>query len=137
MTAVRRLCGLLAAVVAVALAGSTPALAQDDEDRGKRPPPVNPVQRAAALARPGVVYVGIHWRARVLNRTSNQYFNNGQPIEVTAACSGFAVNPDGHVATAGHCVDEGINGAMRLFARRVVVASVREGTVPPEQASRL
>ena len=89
----RRIRPLLAAVVVGTMISSSPALGQEDEDEGKRPPPVNPVQRAAALARPAVVYVGIHWRARVLDRTNNQYFNNGQPLEATTVCSGFPSTP--------------------------------------------
>ncbi|MGV9712383.1 trypsin-like peptidase domain-containing protein [Gordonia sp. NPDC003424] len=52
------------------------------------PPQVSPETQAAAYIRPAVVYV-----------------TSALPDGTTSHCTGFVVNPDGYIATAGHCVD--------------------------------
>jgi S1-C subfamily serine protease len=75
-----------------------------------------PEERAAAIARPAVVYLEQEWTAWVrVPRSSALYFegwvNDGNAFRWTTRCSGFVVNPDGYVVTAGHCVDPGEEGA--------------------------
>nr|QEO74238.1 hypothetical protein [uncultured bacterium] len=75
-------------------------------------PAVTDEQRAAALARPALVYIEIEWSAYVWDEDGillNEIFEDGDPFLRTAVCSGFFVNPDGYIATAGHCVDAGNN----------------------------
>ncbi len=56
---------------------------------GAAPAPTDsPATRAAAVIRPAVVYL-----------------ESAIPGSATTRCSGFVVNPDGYIATAGHCVD--------------------------------
>jgi S1-C subfamily serine protease len=89
----------------VALAG-TPAHAAE----------ATPEEKAAAVVAPSVVYIEMHWSAWVRVPASSGlffqgYVNDGQPFAWGTRCSGFVVNPAGYVVTAGHCVDEGEQGA--------------------------
>jgi S1-C subfamily serine protease len=88
---------------------------------------VTPEQQASALARPAVVYLEVHWTGWVRDPSDGQYFNDGDPIEVTAACTGFNLNPDGYLATAGHCVDPGPEGVSGMFISEVVDQLVEAG----------
>nr|WP_246355216.1 trypsin-like peptidase domain-containing protein [Nocardioides ungokensis] len=74
-----------------------------------------PVQ-VAPLVQPSVVYETVSWSGYVYDRFNGQYLQN-KPFRVTMQCTGFVVNPDGYVATAGHCVDpEGGKDAIRRVA---------------------
>ena len=74
-----------------------------------------PVQ-VAPLVQPSVVYETVSWSGYVYDRFNGQYLQN-KPFRVTMQCTGFVVNPDGYVATAGHCVDpEGGKDAIRREA---------------------
>ncbi|MER5420034.1 serine protease [Streptosporangium roseum] len=77
-------------------------------------PPTTPEERTSALIRPSVMYVEVEWRGYLRNLSSGQFWS-AEPISFLTACTGFTVNPDGHVVTAGHCVDPGIEGASRAF----------------------
>lgn len=95
----RALVAGLSATAALAFAAG-PALAQADP----APPQVTPEQRAAALARPAVVYLQMHYEGWV--RLSDGSLLSTEPYVFDATCTGFVVNPSGYVATAGHCVDD-------------------------------
>ena len=74
-----------------------------------------PVQ-VAPLVQPSVVYETITWSGYVYDRFNKQYVQD-QPFTVTMQCTGFVVNPNGYVATAGHCVDpDGGKDAIRRQA---------------------
>lgn len=68
--------------------------------------PPTQVEKAAALIRPAIVSINMSLSGYVLDELGN-VFNDGNPYEITATCTGFGVNPDGYIATAGHCVDIG------------------------------
>jgi len=75
-----------------------------------------PEERAAAIARPALLYTEQYFTAWVrVPRSSELYFqgyvNGGSPFEWATRCSAFAVNPSGYLVTAGHCVDLGEEGA--------------------------
>ena len=75
-----------------------------------------PEERAAAIARPAVFYTEQNFKAWVrVPRGSELFFqgyvNDGNPFEWATRCSAFAVNPNGYLVTAGHCVDLGEEGA--------------------------
>ena len=53
---------------------------------------------------PSVVYETITWSGYIYDKYNKQYLRD-KPFSVTMQCTGFVVNPDGYVATAGHCVD--------------------------------
>ncbi|HUR49936.1 MAG TPA: trypsin-like peptidase domain-containing protein, partial [Acidimicrobiales bacterium] len=68
-------------------------------------PSVSPEERAAALLRPGVVYIETFWAGFVFDE-DGIYFNDGNAFEFSTSCTGFVVNPAGAIMTAGHCVDD-------------------------------
>ena len=74
-----------------------------------RRPPAKPEERAAALIRPSVMYVAgeSYGLVRLPNGDILSQFGRGSsmPFLATWGCTAFVVNPDGWVATAGHCVD--------------------------------
>ena len=86
--------GALAAVT-LTLTGTAVATGTTSDD--------TPVQ-VAPLVQPSVVYETITWSGYVYDRFNKQYVQD-QPFTVTMQCTGFVVNPNGYVATAGHCVD--------------------------------
>ncbi|HEY2502983.1 MAG TPA: trypsin-like peptidase domain-containing protein [Mycobacterium sp.] len=72
-------------------------------------PQVNPEERAAAMIRPAVMYLAgqTYGQVRLPSGQMLSQFGAGStfPFVATWGCTGFVVNPDGWVATAGHCVD--------------------------------
>lgn len=112
---IRRAVTLAAVVLVSALAGAAPALAQENPS----PPQATVTERAAATVRPAVVYLEQTFTGYVADETGT-YFNDGNAYEFTASCTGFGVNPDGYVATAGHCVDvQSADGVKSLFIATV------------------
>ena len=89
------LCAILLFVAAIS--GAAPA-------RGQAPT-AGPDELASALTRPALVYIETFWTGYVSDE-EGVYFNDGDPIEFSSSCTGFVVNPQGYIATAGHCVDE-------------------------------
>ncbi len=91
----------LALVVACGLAiGAGPAAVAS----AAQPPPVAPLEQVQALVQPAVVYEQITWTGYVYDETNKGYFTE-EPFVTSFQCTGFVVNPDGYIATAGHCVD--------------------------------
>ena len=119
-----------AAALALTLVGAGPALAATPTPApspAAAPQQATPTERAAAEVRPAIVYVTEKFSAYVADETGT-YFNNGNPYELAVTCTGFGVNPNGYVATAGHCLDtyspNGIKGDFIAAAAKDVVAVV-------------
>lgn len=95
-------------------------------------------ERAAAIARPAVVVVEVHWHGWVRDTRTGEVFGGVDGYQVTASCTGFAVHADGHIVTAGHCVDPGPEGGggtlFRLAARELVDAGRASGVGPAATA---
>ncbi|GAA4684103.1 hypothetical protein GCM10023215_18480 [Pseudonocardia yuanmonensis] len=96
---------------------------------GTSPQQASPTEQAAAEVRPAIVYLTETFSAYVGDGTG-LYFNNGQPYTVDATCTGFGVNPQGYIATAGHCVDttspDGVRATfIAMAAQEVVTADPR------------
>lgn len=89
---------ITAGASAVALAALTPCTANAES------PPATPLEQVQALVQPSVVYESITWTGYVYDRHNDGYFTD-QPFIVNYQCTGFVVNPDGYIGTAGHCVD--------------------------------
>jgi S1-C subfamily serine protease len=64
-----------------------------------------PLERVSAYTQPSVVYIDITWTGYVYDTFNKMYLNNAEPLELSFQCTGYVVNPDGYIATAGHCVD--------------------------------
>jgi serine protease Do len=78
--------------------------------------------RASEMISPATVFVQIDWNAQVV-------LNDGSVIPVTwsMGCTGFVVNPEGYIVTAGHCVDDGREGAQHDAVLNVVQKVVDSG----------
>jgi hypothetical protein len=78
---------------------------------------------------PGIVYLETTYRGYVKDERG-RWLNGGWPVTATASCSGFFVNHDGHIVTAGHCVDKAegrsalIQKALEASGRPLVVSNV-------------
>jgi serine protease Do len=109
------------------------AAAQSQPDSGQSPPTINPQARAVDLVSPAMAWVRVQYNARVTTHLSPE------PVHVVldSGCSGFIVNPDGYVVTAGHCVQDGMDGAQGAAIERVVDQLVAAGTVPSDQHDSL
>jgi len=64
-----------------------------------------PLEKVNALVQPSVVFLFQTWSGYVYDKFNKSYLNNGQPFELQTQCTGFVINPDGYIASAGHCVD--------------------------------
>lgn len=116
-----RRCGralaLLSVAALTALLGP-PGTASADSGR----PQVNADERAAAMIRPAVMYLATqaYGQVRLPSGQMLAHFGEGSniPFVATWNCTGFVVNPDGWVATAGHCVDP--ENAQKLILKDAV-----------------
>lgn len=68
-------------------------------------PETTDLEKVNALVQPSVVFLLQTWSGYVYDTYNKQYLNEGNPFELQFQCTGFVVNPDGYIATAGHCVD--------------------------------
>lgn len=89
--------------------GATPAQAATDK------PGVTVGEQVHAYVAPSIVYVDTQWAGLVWDTPNHQYLNHGHPLTVEFTCTGFVVNPNGYVGTAGHCVnyDQGVAEALK------------------------
>lgn len=70
------------------------------------PAQVSPLEETVARVQPSVVFLDITWKGWVYDKYNKAYLNDGDPFTLSSYCTGFVVDPDGYIATAGHCVDE-------------------------------
>lgn len=99
-----------AVLVIIALVLATPLVAN-----AQAPSEITPEERASAITRPAMVYIETDWSAYVQDHEGD-WLNGGEPYQWTSRCSGFVVNPSGYIATAGHCVDDGLDYGARFDA---------------------
>ncbi|MEJ2870780.1 trypsin-like peptidase domain-containing protein [Actinomycetospora sp. OC33-EN08] len=94
--------GIVAVTGAALLATAPPALAQDGG--GGPDPTTAPVQeRVSAEVLPGVVYLQTDVHTYLRNMADGSIEG---PFDLSMQCTGFVVNPNGYIATAGHCVSD-------------------------------
>ncbi|MEU4761689.1 serine protease [Actinosynnema sp. NPDC023794] len=72
--------------------------------------PSSPEELAAAIARPAIVLITVEWHGWVRDKRTGEVFGGASGYVVKATCSGAVISPDGHVATASHCVHTGPQG---------------------------
>ncbi|MER5268415.1 serine protease [Actinosynnema sp. NPDC002837] len=97
-----------AALVAAALLAAAPALVPAAAASVVQPS--SPEELAAAIARPAIVLITVEWHGWVRDRRTGEVFGGANGYVVKATCSGVVISPDGHVATASHCVHTGPQG---------------------------
>jgi len=122
---------LLSSAGLAVLVGS-PCAASADAGRQQ----VNPEERAAAMIRPSVMYLAgqSYGQVRLPSGQMLSQFGAGStvPFVATWTCTGFVVNPDGWVATAGHCVDP--QNAKQLILKNAVSTYTNQFPDSPEAA---
>ncbi len=116
--------------VALAMLVGSPGTAIADDGR----PQANPEERAAAMIRPAVMYLVAEtygW-VRLPGGELLRHFpaNSLKPFDAKWGCTAFVVNPDGWVATAGHCVDPA--GAKELILQHASDDYIKEFPGSPE-----
>lgn len=114
---------------AMVLAGAPPAAAA----------PASPEERAAAIARPAVVFVEVDWHGWVRDPRTGEVLGGTEGFAATTSCSGVVVRHDGYVVTAGHCVDPGPLGGGGVLIDLAVAELTRHGRVgdPVRAAAQL
>ncbi|BBZ45919.1 trypsin-like peptidase domain-containing protein [Mycobacterium parmense] len=124
-----RAIGLVSSAV-LAMSVGTPGVAAADDGR----PRANPAEKAAALIRPAVMYLAGqgYGTVRLPDGQVLSQFGPGSsmPFLATWGCTAFAVNPDGWVATAGHCVDP--QSAKLLILKRAAGEYIAQFPGAPE-----
>src|SRR5271156_1711984 len=122
----------LALLSAAALAGLVGLPGTASADGGR--PQANPQERAAAMIGPAVVYLAgqTYGQVRLPSGQMLSQFGGGStfPFVATWTCTGFVVNPDGWVATAGHCVDP--ESAKELILKNAVSTYTNQFPDSPE-----
>jgi S1-C subfamily serine protease len=98
----KRLLGAAVAAGMVLLTGS-PAFA--DGETEPEAPESTELAETSGYVGPSLVYIQSTFEAYIFDPFNGQYLNDGQPFTYGGRCTGYVVNPDGYIATAGHCVD--------------------------------
>jgi serine protease Do len=62
-------------------------------------------QKLAPYVQPSVVFISVKWEAWLYDKVLERYLNEGQPVSADFRCTGYVVNPNGWIVTAGHCVE--------------------------------
>jgi hypothetical protein len=80
-----------------AISFTSPAIAAEK-------PEATELEKVRAYVQPSIVYLNTAWTGYIYDTVNDRYLNGGDPFTVGYRCSGYVVNPDGYIATAGHCV---------------------------------
>jgi len=118
---------LVLAVVLFGLIGVAPARASSRVAAQQTPSSTTPATtqstpegKAAAIAEPAIAYLEMYWNAYVYMSSPTYDFGMTQ-VQFATRCSGFFVSPNGYVVTAGHCLDDGANGAKDTAIQQAVL----------------
>jgi pSer/pThr/pTyr-binding forkhead associated (FHA) protein/S1-C subfamily serine protease len=90
------LTGLVAATAAVVAVIASPA-------RAAAPPDAS-LEKVSNLVTPSIVQLHTQYAGLVRDERGHDV-NGGKPVKIETTCSGFIVNANGYIATAGRCVD--------------------------------
>jgi serine protease Do len=102
----------LAMIVAFGLALiASPARAQTTRD--------TPPEKLTNVVQPSIVHVRTQYSGLIRDRQGDD-LNHGRSVTAGASCSGFIVDPNGYITTAGRCVDLdlGAEDVIDAFAER-------------------
>ncbi|WP_428961650.1 S1 family peptidase [Micromonospora fluostatini] len=106
---------------------AAPATTAEGPVAGLRPwtqvTPLSVEEQALAVAGPSLVFIEVTFTGYVRNRDTGVLVHTGA-VSFVRRCSGFVVNPDGHVLTSSSCVrpadDAARQVALDVVARRLV-----------------
>jgi serine protease Do len=93
---------------ATALLATSLVLTGGSATAAEDPPTKGELDQVAPLVQPSIVYETVTWKGYVWDVDNSKYLGNGdnaKEFTVRTQCTGFVVNPDGWIGTAGHCVD--------------------------------
>ena len=101
----KRLVPLLAAVAGLLIIGMPGAHAVADKK-----PEATSLEKVQAYVGPSIVNLQISWSSYVWDGHNRKILKNIstdelQEFTLTSQCTGYVVNPEGYIATAGHCVN--------------------------------
>jgi len=126
-------CSRWAGAVGLALLAGTVSVGgvANAEPPGAAPPQVSAVERAATLTRPAVVRLQMKLPIQITDPTGTLLTGPITNLDWGGTCTGFGINPDGYVATAGHCVDTTtpaglVGAAYRAVAQQIVAADPKK-----------
>ncbi|GAA1313046.1 serine protease [Saccharothrix xinjiangensis] len=120
-----------------AVAGLTAALLAHAAAPAHAAQPSSPEELAAAIARPAIVLITVEWHGWVRDKRTGEVFGGAGGYTAKTSCTGVVVSPDGHVATASHCVHTGPEGgAGALFGAAVEELAGLNRVVSREAAVR-
>jgi S1-C subfamily serine protease len=104
--------GMVAAVVLLGSAGIASA----------EPVRATAMEKTVAKVQPSVVYLDVEWTGWVYDTVLDKYWNNGDPYVLEMSCTGFVIDPEGYIATAGHCVDpENIDDTFSAYGAQELI----------------
>lgn len=87
------------------LAVTPTAMADEAVPLSGAPSTATPLERVNSYVDPSIARLTVAFSGRVWDRNSKEYVFNGESITLKFTCTGYVVNSDGYIATAGHCVD--------------------------------
>lgn len=106
LTAITGLCCLLALLgTPAATADSTADSGGSDTSTESAPDEVSDLERVGGYVEPSVVYIQTNWTGYIYDTFNKAYLKNAKPFTISTQCTGYVINPEGYIATAGHCVD--------------------------------
>ena len=110
-----RKCLTAGMVAAVALLGSAGIASAE-------PVRATAMEKTVAKVQPSVVYLDVEWTGWVYDTVLDKYWNDGDPYVLESSCTGFVIDPEGYIATAGHCVDpENIADTFSAYAAQELI----------------
>lgn len=128
---------LLSPLSAVA-AGEAGDPAPPPADGTASAPEVDEQTKVAPYVTPGIVYIETTWSAWLYDKNTQQYLNDGQSVTTSGSCTGYVVNPNGWIASAGHCFeyDQGMKAALLAEALRVLMQNPTFAAYPEETVAK-
>lgn len=120
---------LAAAVAAVAVMGPAAVAGAQPGSAGGE----GSVEQAVALVQPATVRLQMDWNAYV--DTTAADFGRVGPFQFSTACTGFVVDPNGYIVTAGHCLDASLEGIGGDLLKQILAEVVEAGYLTPEEAA--
>jgi pSer/pThr/pTyr-binding forkhead associated (FHA) protein len=103
MSTTRRISTRAALVIGLAMIVTLGLAAIAAQARAQATPDAPP-DKLTSVVQPSIVHVRAQYSGLVRDRQGND-LNHGRPVTAGTSCSGFIVDPNGYITTAGQCLD--------------------------------